>query len=387
MSIKDFILQGITAQSHSVEIKKMFSEQRIEHAILSVAFLTNDGVQQLKDIFYNIPKSSQVLVGISNGVTSYQGLTALLLYIKGFYVVDTGTAGVIFHPKLYFLRTASMLKTIVGSANLTLGGLNNNIEASAYIELGKDDENFSALVNKVEDTIGGFILNNPKNIRKITLQSEIDELFSSSLLVDESVQRPSRDTIGNPSGTKTNRPKSIKLKTQRIPSSVRKGRLPSAPKAAPSSPLATSPFNMDYLPVWRSKELTERDLNIPQGSNTHTTGSINLDKGFAPPDMDHRHYFKDEVFNRLSWKEKGETVVEATAKFLLEIKGIYRGEFPLNIRHTTSTDTKAYRQRNAMTRLSWGDAKPYIADRSLLGCLLTLSISTSDPSIFLISID
>ena len=144
MSIKDFILQGITAQSHSVEIKKMFSEQRIEHAILSVAFLTNDGVQQLKDIFYNIPKSSQVLVGISNGVTSYQGLTALLLYIKGFYVVDTGTAGVIFHPKLYFLRTASMLKTIVGSANLTLGGLNNNIEASAYIELGKDDENFSA---------------------------------------------------------------------------------------------------------------------------------------------------------------------------------------------------------------------------------------------------
>jgi len=387
MSIKDFILQGITEQSHFVEIRKMFSEQHIEHAIVSVAFLTNDGVQQLKDIFHNIPKSSQVLVGISNGVTSYQGLNALLSVFKGFYVVDTGTAGVIFHPKLYFLRTASMLKAIVGSANLTLGGLNNNIEASAYIELGKDDENFSALVKKVEDTISGIISNNPENIKKITLQSEIDELFSSSLLLDESVQRPYRETIGKPNDTKTNRPKSIKLKTQRIPSSVRKGRLPTAAKATPSSSLATPPFNMDYLPVWRSKELTERDLNIPQGSNTHTTGSINLDKGLAPPDMDHRHYFKDEVFDALSWKEKNNTVVETTAIFLLEIKGIYKGEFPLNIRHTTSTDTTAYHQRNAMTRLSWGDAKPYIADRNLLGCFLTLSVSTSDPSKFLISID
>jgi hypothetical protein len=93
------------------------------------------------------------------------------------------------------------------------------------------------------------------------------------------------------------------------------------------------------------------------------------------------------VFDALSWKEKGDTVVEATAVFLLEVKGVYIGEFSLNIRHTTSTDTEAYRQRNAMTRLSWGEAKPYIADRNLLGCFLTLSVSTSNPTKFLISID
>ena len=54
MSVKDFILQGLTAQSHSAEIKKMFSDPSIEHAIVSVAFLTSDGISQLKDIFLNI---------------------------------------------------------------------------------------------------------------------------------------------------------------------------------------------------------------------------------------------------------------------------------------------------------------------------------------------
>ena len=121
----------------------MFSDPSIEHAIVSVAFLTSDGISQLKDIFLNIPKSSHILVGISNGITSYQGLTDLLSIFKGFYTVDTGGACVLFHPKIYFLRTADTLKAIIGSANLTRGGLNNNIEASVYIEIHKSDENFS----------------------------------------------------------------------------------------------------------------------------------------------------------------------------------------------------------------------------------------------------
>nr|DAE18663.1 MAG TPA: hypothetical protein [Siphoviridae sp. ctLgc23] len=387
MSVKDFILQGLTAQSHSAEIKKMFSDPSIEHAIVSVAFLTSDGISQLKDIFLNIPKSSHILVGISNGITSYQGLTDLLSIFKGFYTVDTGGACVLFHPKIYFLRTADTLKAIIGSANLTRGGLNNNIEASVYIEIHKSDENFSELLNKIEGTINETIADNPDNVKKITSQSELDDLFSAGLLVDEFIQQPARDTIGKTGSTNIYRPKAIKLKTPRILSSVKRKKQSSNSSNASNSSQAVLPVNMEFEPVWRSKELAERDLNIPQGSNTHPTGSINLDKGSAPLDMDHRHYFKEDVFTALSWTTKGKTVVEATATFLLEIKGIYIGEFSLNIRHTTSTDTEAYRQRNAMTRLSWGAAKPHIANKNLLGCFLTLSVSTSDPKIFLISID
>lgn len=365
----------------------MFNDPSIEHAIISVAFLTSDGVNQLKDAFLNIPKSSHVLIGISNGVTSYQGLSELLALFNGFYIVDTGEARVIFHPKIYFLRTIDTIKAIVGSANLTNGGLNNNIEASIYIEFNKNDKNFSELLNKVEGTIKEVISDNPDNVKKITSQSELDDLFFAGLLVDEYIQRPVRDIIGRAGNIKISRPKAIKLKTQRIPSSVKRRKQPLTPGDTSSPSQSILPLNMAFDPVWRSKELVERDLNIPRGSNTHPTGSINLDKGSAPLDIDHRHYFKEDVFSALSWTAKRKTVVEATAIFLLEIKGIYIGEFVLNIRHTTSTDTEAYRQRNAMTRLSWGNAKPYIADRNLLGCFLTLSVSISDPTIFLISID
>lgn len=386
MSVKDVILQGITAQSHSLEINRMFSEVNIAHVIISVAFLTNDGVQQLKDVFLNIPNSSRILVGIGNGVTSYQGLSNLLSLLGSFYVVDTGTNGIVFHPKIYFLRTENTLKAIIGSANLTLGGLNNNIEASVYIEIDKSDDNFSSLISKIENTIDEIILNNPNNIKKITLQTELDDFFSSGLLIDEFVQLPAKNVITTPNGTTITRPKSIKLKTQRILSSVKRRNQSLTSTPAPSSLLGI-PLNMEFETVWRSKELTERDLNIPQGRTTHPTGSINLDKGSAPTDMDHRHYFRENVFDALSWSTKKATVDGATATFLLEVKGVYVGEFLLNIQHTTSTNTRAYHQKNAMTRLSWGNAKPHIAKRNFLGCFLTLSVSMSDPTKFLISID
>jgi len=52
-----------------------------------------------------------------------------------------------------------------------------------------------------------------------------------------------------------------------------------------------------------STDLTRRDLNIPKGNDHHQrTGSINLDKGNSRPKFDHRHYFRDEIFQNLDWK-------------------------------------------------------------------------------------
>jgi len=49
------------------------------------------------------------------------------------------------------------------------------------------------------------------------------------------------------------------------------------------------------------------------------------------------------------------------AKFQLVIKGISYGEFDLRIAHSTDTNSRTYQQNNAMTRLSWGPARDYIA--------------------------
>jgi len=77
-----------------------------------------------------------VFAGIRNDVTSYQGLVRLRRIVGELYTVDTGSRTLIFHPKLYLVRAKEHARLTIGSANLTLARLNNNIEAG--VRLGFD---------------------------------------------------------------------------------------------------------------------------------------------------------------------------------------------------------------------------------------------------------
>ena len=78
---------------------------------------------------------------------------------------------------------------------------------------------------------------------------------------------------------------------------------------------------------------------------------------------------------------------EALATFQLVVKDIEYGKASLRIAHTTSTTSRSYRQRNALTRLSWGPLRTFIANPDLLGRGLTLYRDAKDPEMFLIEID
>ena len=69
------------------------------------------------------------------------------------------------------------------------------------------------------------------------------------------------------------------------------------------------------------------------------------------------------------------------------MKGIEHGEFKLRIGHTTSTTSKAYLQRNAMTRLSWGPMKEFVARKDLIDRTMSLYRHVSDDSKFVVEID
>ena len=133
--------------------------------------------------------------------------------------------------------------------------------------------------------------------------------------------------------------------------------------------------------------MERRDLTIPKAAGTNPTGSINLDRGLLADGVDFRHYFRENVFANLDWQPRRATVDEAFAKFQLVLKGINYGEFDLAIHHTTSTTSKAYRQHNAMTRLSWGPTRVFVARPELLGRTLALCRDTVDPTRFLLEID
>lgn len=142
----------------------------------------------------------------------------------------------------------------------------------------------------------------------------------------------------------------------------------------------------DFELVWESKPLARRDLTIPEAVGSNQTGSLNLDKGLLAEEIDHRHYFRDEVFSELNWTHRSGTVDEAIASFTLILEDRNHGDFELAVRHTTSTTSRSYEQRNAMTRLSWGSARQYIADARWIDRNLELYRSTIDPTRFILRI-
>jgi hypothetical protein len=399
MAKKEFILQGFTARTHADAVRELFAIDDIERVILSVAFVQDSGVQQIENQLRAHGAALTVFAGIRNDITSHQGL-ARLHSIRGgtVYTVDTGSRNVLFHPKLYFVRGKSHASLVIGSANLTLGGLNNNIEAGMILEFDFGDADDLAVAKGIEASLAALPTEYPSHVIKIGSVAELDDLLVSGRLVDEMAIPPPRPTTSAGEGGASDTVPRIRLKVNPLRSALRRARAapkgPRAPRAVkPTRAGATAPtpvpatIGVEFELVWESKPLTRRDLTIPDAAGTHATGSVNLDKGLLPEAVDHRSYFRDEVFSALVWKPRSAAVDEAFAKFQLIIKGISYGEYDVRIGHTTSKTSAAYLQNNAMTRLSWGPMREYIARPDLINRTLALYRDEVDPKRFVLEID
>lgn len=139
MAKKEFILQGFTARTHIDAIKELFRVPDIQHVLISVAFVTKDGVDQIRSELLKNACNVTVFAGIRNEITSHQALTELYGTGGKVYVVDSGTRYIVFHPKIYLVRGKNTARLIIGSANLTLGGLHNNIEAGMLMHFDLSD--------------------------------------------------------------------------------------------------------------------------------------------------------------------------------------------------------------------------------------------------------
>lgn len=392
MANSDFILQGFMPRTHTEVLQRLLDLKELEHCILSSAFVNSGGVDLIANYIKPVAKHVTVYAGIRNDITSRQSLEALLGLGINLYVVDTGSRRLIFHPKIYAARSKTVGHLLIGSANMTAGGFNNNIEGGVSVDLDLNDASDAKLYKSIEDEFAGLPKKFPKHVLQIKTASELQKLEDEDRLLDESKVEPPRPiTIskGNGSGDTLER---IKLAVKPVFRAVKKAPKPKPPTPSPKVVDDTQvepSTSVGWVFLWESTDLTRRDLNIPKGNdNTNVTGSINLDKGKLDAEIDHRHYFRDEVFQSLDWKTtKVATVDEAHATFQLVIKGVDHGEFVLRIAHTTSTDSAAYAQRNAMTRLSWGAVKPFIAKEQYIDRTMLLYRDSNDPQHFMIEID
>ena len=102
-----------------------------------VAFAKNSGVLRIKDSLEKFREGGgkvNAYVGVDLGVTSYEALSNLLLCTDSLNVVHA-EKGQTFHTKIYQFLGKGKGMIVVGSHNLTSGGLWTNFESSAHISV------------------------------------------------------------------------------------------------------------------------------------------------------------------------------------------------------------------------------------------------------------
>ena len=115
MAHKEFILQGFTKRTHGMAIRELFDLPEIQKVVLSVAFVSESGVDQIVAELKAHAARVTVFAGIRNDITSHQGLKRLHAIASKLYVVDTGSRMVVFHPKIYMVRSKSHARLLLGS--------------------------------------------------------------------------------------------------------------------------------------------------------------------------------------------------------------------------------------------------------------------------------
>lgn len=379
--MKRFLLQAVNNEDHLTPAREVFGLDALQTATISTAFMTASGLSLLQGVLEPIAERARIFVGIRNGVTTVQSIQKALEIGCSTYMVDTGTRQRIFHPKLYYARSAARAKLLLGSANLTMGGLRTNIEASVLQEF--DPAADAAFLADLEGKLDAMIADYPQHVIRATDAAQLADLQRAGRLIDERKTRPPE-----PAGSSADRALDTlpRMNLRTTPLNVARPAPPPVPPVAPAVPAARERLEQ----VWESNGLTERHLNIPTGGNTSATGSMLFGLG-ALEGIDHQFHFRDDVFAALDWTPDAAParahLHRAWATFRVIIKDLDYGEHRMKLTHNTLDTEKIRKARNSKTQLHWGDVKPLVARRDLLGSTLRLFRETDDPARFTLEID
>ena len=170
---------------------------------VAVAFAKNSGVLRVKDAFSHFRErggSVNVYVGVDLGGTSYEALTNLRLHTDSLNVVHS-ERGQTFHSKIYQFSGEKSGLLVVGSHNLTAGGLWTNFESSVHIPI--DGE--KAAEAKMSKEMGDYfqeLAGLATSFMPITSQDEIERLLDEGYVTKEVADRVRRASDAKRDGSK-----------------------------------------------------------------------------------------------------------------------------------------------------------------------------------------
>ncbi len=330
-----------------------------------VAYVKESGVIRLKPFVDKFKSSGGIVkavVGIDQKLTSIQGLALLMPLCDEIYVYHSENPMQTFHPKAYaFVKEGEKALVLIGSNNLTSGGLYTNYEFGSCNEYNLEDKpqmqhfsefkkafefystpskcskNLSPELFKKMIEAGHYLSDEKKEVKRVFSEMVVREkIFGSEVFKAPRIQPVQKKLVAE----KFETPKEI----EEIPI------IPLLPKG-----------NI----VWE-KKLTKSDILVAK-AGTNPTGGLRLTQaGWVDSRkiIDQTKYFREKLFGSFEWTEiKQNPKVEiANILFNVTILGEEIGTHLLRVRHKPSGEAG---QGNYTTSISWGEISSFITKLNL----------------------
>lgn len=174
------------------EINRLLARKRrpFDHVKFLMAFVNKDGLRYIKDELerrYDSGLVVEFIVGIDNGITTHDALSYLKRRFPdaSLFVFHDKSPRKVFHHKLVILENEHTLVCVVGSANLTLGGMFSNFESAIVGEFDKikDAECVASLARTWDAYRNPRTPLHPSNLQELTsswLKKHAPELRKSA---------------------------------------------------------------------------------------------------------------------------------------------------------------------------------------------------------------
>jgi hypothetical protein len=352
---------------------------------LITAWAQESGLQHLRGTIEGIHGRSgraEAILGVDQGIATYEGLKLALETFDDVYLFHDG--GRSFHPKLYAIENDDTTRLIIGSSNVTEGGLFNNFEVSVAIDLDRRDEDDEKFRDEARDYFKRFL---KKEMPVRHLDANLAEKLRNEGVVTTSAQRVQAQRAGY----KQSQPALQRIfgkKVSGLPSAPHVARKPgrtstrstggisggTVPPVTAVPPTTTrlraSPVAMSW---WRVLSASDA---MKKGGDSHQRKDVILNKG--PHPIDQTVFFRQHFFAGAAWTQRlmrsyqgrpKRTKEIATIPFDVFISGRHLGNYDLTVDHANS---RIAGQGNSPTWLNWSDLGTEIGKNDYTGWYLLL---------------
>ena len=342
-------------------LAETLGEKSFSQLTIVVAWARFGGLRRFQSEFKAFRRRGaklRVILGIDEGIATVPGLSLAIESADEVFVFHDRGART-FHPKLYLAEGEGRARLLVGSSNLTAGGLFSNYEAALEADFALPAEEADAALAGAR----GYI-------EKLLEDEEVCLPLDSALL-ERLIESPRYAIASRERRSSGDRPKGVGKedvdergetgeggeeifgKSRHLKASVPKLSKQAADDLKRAEP-KTAPPPAPLAPVasW-TKVLPPSDAQHPPSPRSNPLGNVRLTK--AKHDIDWLTWFRHQLFGPEEWTtvedREGNDVEIAWVPFAVTIDGRSHGVVALQVDHAVHRESD---QHNHATVLHWG---------------------------------